>query len=228
MKKIIISSLLLSSIAGSAMAVGGGFYSALGVGVQDAFFKFTAVDNSFNSQDNLTLEQGKTGISGALALGYNWLCSDFLFGFQLDGQISGTKAKIQSYSFDPIDGIERSSITAEAKHSFGLNFRPGYLFNDNASGFLVLGYRHGRFNYNSISSDVDGMNFPNASVNRGGFEFGLGTEISLNEQLGLRLEVTQTRYGSKDLASLPDESRLSSKTTINQGLLSLVWYPELF
>lgn len=210
------------------MAIGNGFYGALGVGVQDAFFKFSAVDSTFDSLDNASFEQGKTGVSGALALGYNWLCGDFLIGFQLDGQMSGTKAKIQNYSFDAVDGFESSSITAEAKHSFGLNLRPGYLFNDNASGFLVLGYRYGDFKYTSISSDADGLDFPTKSLNSNGFEFGLGTEISLNEQLGVRLEVTQTRYASKDLDYVPNESRFSSKATINQGLVSLVWYPELF
>jgi opacity protein-like surface antigen len=229
MKKIIIKSLLLSVIAAnSAVAMNNGFYAGLGLGVADILTDVTYTDVDAFSTDRASIELGSTGPLGSLVLGYNFLFGEqFMLGLQLDGQISGVKNEITSYDSDIMYGNSSSSISQKYKHGFGLSARPGASFNDTTNGFLVLGYRNAKMDYtlNEIDSNFPPLNLT-GSQNIHGFEFGLGGEVCLNDQLGLRLEVTQTQYQSKDLVTIAGAGSLGSKMKSNQALLSLIWYPN--
>lgn len=232
MKKIIIKSVLLSVLAAnSAMAVNNGFYAGLGLGVADIISDITFTDVDATSTDRATVQLGSTGALGSLVLGYNFLFGEqFMLGLQLDGQISGVKNEMTTYDSD-IFGTSSNTITQKYKHGFGLSVRPGSSFNDTTNGFLVLGYRNAKMDYtlNEIDSNFPPLNLT-SSQNIHGFEFGLGGEVCLNDQLGLRLEVTQTQYQSKDLVNVSGSGAgaggLSSKMKSNQALLSLIWYPN--
>lgn len=227
MKKIIIKSLLLSVFATSAMAMNNGFYAGLGVGVADVLSKLTFTDVDANSIDSSSVELGNTGPLGSLVLGYNFLFGEqFMLALQLDGQISGVKTEITSTDND-VFGTSSNTISQKYKHGFGVSVRPGMSFNDTTSGFLVFGYRNAKMDYtlNEVDSNFPPLNLTSSQDNHG-FEFGLGTEMCLNDQLGLRLEVSQTQYQSKELVNATGAGSLNAKMKVNQALLSLIWYPN--
>ncbi|KTD56495.1 outer membrane protein [Legionella shakespearei] len=228
MKKIIIKSLLLSVIAtNSAMAMNNGFYAGLGLGVADVLSDLTFTDVDAFGTDVSSIELGSTGPLGSLVLGYNFLFGEqFMLGLQLDGQITGVKNEITSYDTDMF-GTSSNTITQKYKHGFGVSVRPGASFNDTTNGFLILGYRNAKMDYTltEIDSNSPPLNL-SASQNTHGFEYGLGSEVCLNDQLGLRLEVSQTQYQSKDLVNITGSGHLSAKMKSNQASLSLIWYPN--
>ena len=211
------------------MAMGSGFYAGVGVGVQDVFSELSLTDYDENGVDVARMEQGNTGFMGSLSLGYNFLFNQqVMLGLQFDGQISGVKTEHQATTTF-LEEYNQSSITTKSKHGFGVNVRPGMLFNDNASGFLILGYRYIKVNHDFYENgtDIPLLSFAQ-NQNNHGFEYGLGTEISLTEQFGLRLEVTQTQFQTNTIFSLANVAELTSKTKLNQALLSIIWYPECY
>ena len=228
MKKIITKYLLLSVMATGAHAMQGGFYTGIGVGVQDMLSEITTTDaDAFGSVTEVT-DFGNTGPLGSLALGYNFLFGEYYgLGLQIDGQIAGTKIQFAELDVDSIFGTAAASLTQKFKHGVGASLRPGGAFNDFASGFLIFGYRYGKISYDLNETETGALPFNvSQNIDSHGFEYGLGTEVSLNEQLGLRLEVSQTQYKSQDLYNSPLIGSLTSKMKITNGLLSLVWYPD--
>lgn len=228
MKKVITKYLFLSAMVTGAHAMHGGFYTGIGVGVQDLFSEVTYTDIGTIGSVTEVTDFGNTGPLGSLALGYNFVFGDYYgLGLQIDGQIAGTKIQFAKVDADSTFGTATASITQKYKQGFGASLRPGGAFNEFAGGFLILGYKYGKVSYdlNEAATGSPPFNVSQDTDNHG-FEYGVGAELSLNEQLGLRLEVSQTQYQSQELYNSPFIGSLTSKMKVTNGLLSLVWYPD--
>jgi hypothetical protein len=228
MKSIIRKTLPFLLVSSSAFSLTDGFYVGAGVGAVDVISKFTVTDIDVGEYNVFTSQQGNTGFTGVIEGGYNYIWDCFALGFQADARFSSASVDFSIYNADVLNGTNTITVNLDNKNSYGLNIRPAYLFNDSVSTFLVLGYRRTSFDFTVTDSGSLQPTFTyTRSFDADGIEYGIGTEIALNDQLGLRLEVTQTGYQSENLFSVANQGSATAKTTVNQGLISLVWYPVI-
>ena len=227
MKKTILG-LSMAVISTGSMAMTSGAYIGASASLQSFLPQTTIVDIDTGKTNTLSFEQGDTGFAGALAIGYNqFFDNNFSLGINLDGQISNASVNINASDTDA-GGTSTYAIKGKYKNSFGASIRPGYLFNTSANGFIVLGYRRAEIDFSVAESGSDSpLTSFSKSQSSNGFEYGIGTEISLDSKVSLRLEVTQTQYDSKSYYTSTDGSA-TAKTKLNQGSISLVWYPDLY
>lgn len=227
MKKIIKTALPLMLLSTTTFSMTEGFYVGAGLGVVDQISKFSVTDNTIGNYSTFSIDQGNTGFSGVIEGGYTYLFNDFAIGFQADAQFSNNSVGFSFYNAD-VFGNYAANASLDNKNSYGLNVRPAYIFNDCVSTFLVLGYRRGNFDF-TVSNVATGFPVVSYSTNSNsdGIEVGIGTEIAINDQFGMRLEVTQTAYQTDSVLSNLNLGSAEFKNKVNQGLLSLVWYPSI-
>ncbi|KTD79393.1 outer membrane protein [Legionella waltersii] len=227
MKKIIIKTLPIILLSSTSFSMTEGFYAGASVGVLDQISKISVTDIDTTERTVFSVDQGSTGFAGVLALGYTYIMNNFAITVQADANFANSDVNLSVTNVDVL-GTNATSFSLKNKSSYGLNVRPAYVANDCLSTYLVLGYRRG--NFDASISDV-GPGQPAFSIsnsfNRNGFEYGVGTEFAINDQLGLRLEMTQTTYQSNTLFSVAGQGSATATNKVNQGLVSLVWYPYI-
>lgn len=221
--------MLLMAMTTSSFAMNNGLYVGFGVGALDVLPEITLnAVQPFNSSF-ASFTQGNTDISGVIVLGYTYLFNDYFgLGMQVDGQVANSDIKFRVGQSSPF-WSSNASFTTKFKDSGGVSVRPAFLMHDTATGYLILGYRRNSMSNNIYANDfVDPFNSLSFSYNNNGFEYGIGTEICLGNQISIRLEATQTAYQSKSFFDATTQGSFTSKVKANQGLLSLVWYPNFY
>lgn len=212
-------------IGTQAQAVNNGLYAGIGLGLQSYLPKISVFEEDPSDINRLTLNKGKSGLSGHVLLGYSQPLNDkFSIAVQADGMFTGIKAQLQTSNFDKEDNELTTNVqSTKLKNSLGLSLRPAMNLNAQAKAFLIIGYRHSRTNEQLLSTETIGFS-RNFSYN--GVEYGVGTEVNMNPSLGLRLELSQTSNPSKSITDPVTNASFRSKFKANQAVLSLVYYPN--
>lgn len=80
-----------------------------------------------------------------------------------------------------------SALQAEKKHTYGINFKPGYQFNDLWGGFVVLGWSWAEY-----EAEYAPSGFSEAETGHG-VNYGFGVNYALNERVTLTGEYTRVQ-----------------------------------
>lgn len=218
-----------------------GFYLGIGVGY-DSYRVHSDTDLVVSdlttgivgySQDTDT-NLSATGWMGGIFAGYGRYFDWFYLGLELNANASNADSST-SY----VDSIGNSaSLKLKARSSYGVGLLPGIKLNDSSLLYVRLAYLRTNFKANAsvtTDSDIDG-DFTTVSGSssewRNGFQYGVGIETAVAEDVSLRGEYTHTSYNSKtvsesftdtpnsDVYSLSDKFDVSN----NEFMLSLIYH----
>lgn len=131
------------------------------------------------------------------------------FNLALEGFYKVSQANFKaSYKGRPEEGgsntnsltLEQTNYTAPINWSYqqsagwGFNVLPGIQVNDNSIFYGKVGVIMTRFKRNGFENDLATFYGKNFVQNVRGIQGGIGSEVAINNRLGLRLEFTATRY----------------------------------
>lgn len=226
MKKTLVS-LSLATLASTSFAMTSGGYMGLSAGLQSFIPKTTITDIDADGTDALSIAEGSSDFSGGVFIGYNYLFNDqYGLGLHMDAQLINPKTTIKNIDQD-INGTSTQTITTKLKDNLGISVRSSMVMNDSTTGSLILGYRRASTQYSVGETGSDTIAASTSKkINSNGFEYGLGTEVQLSEEVALRLEATQTLYGSQTPFQSATHGSFKSSLKVNQANLSILWYPN--
>ena len=120
---------------------------------------------------------------------------DQLLGRTMGRAGVGMTGAVEVYYTESDAEETKDGITMEKDYDWGINFRPGLTFLDQASSFGIkpygiLGYRRTNFQASGGGASVD--------EEYNGFELGLGSELMAYNAFGVRLDYTHVFYKEDD------------------------------
>jgi len=142
------------------------------------------------------------GFQGQIVAGYSYDVNKLRLG----GEIVAQGPMIR-YTRENSEGSHTNYSLA---YAYGANLASGYYINDSSLFYLKLGIMRGRFAFKDVYvEDViptcygtsSSIEFFDNSFSAWGMNFGLGTEMYLTKNIGLKLEYLYTRYAEKKLTS---------------------------
>lgn len=203
-------------------------YVAIGIGGQDQLNKTTSHEVDSLDVSETQMVMGGSKLKGAVALGYFQAINAMLgVGLQLDGSWSDSTVSLNSIDVEQGSGTDTLHMAAQNHFNWGINARPTFALTDISNGFITLGYRRAKFRAIYNENDAGGPVLNSQSKHFfNGFEYGVGAEIRIQPQVGIRFEASQTLYPQKRVIQPGDGTTIDNKPKINQALLSVVWYPN--
>lgn len=229
-----VATMLVSSAASAT-----GLYVGAGLGYQNAIRETTinlagalgTFNNLYNDRDF-----GQSA-SGQIFLGYGLcLSQNFWIGLEVNGELSDARTNTNQTLATPAGGgtiVTAYNTRYRYRGGFGVSVRPGYFTSDQTKLYAVVGWQHGRVDstFSDTTTILGGAPLQATTIDSrwlDGFRFGGGIETNFTNQLGGRMEFTQTRYGSYNW-SLPagfatgSVANLSEKPYTNELTASLIW-----
>lgn len=165
-----------------------------------------------------------TGFVGGLFGGYGMYYNNLYY---LGGEIfvndSGA-SQAQTESVTNATGTGTTYTKTGAGTSYGISLLPGLKLNDSTLGYIRLGYN--RADIQGTETLTAGGVSTNSGSNwnwEGGFNYGLGIESAIAQNISLRTEFTHTSYGSFS-SSLVGASGSSFNPSDNQFMLGLIYH----
>lgn len=196
---------------------------------------FGVVSSAGNASDSASA----TGFVGGGFAGYRF---DFgnQFNLAVEAFMTGSTAKAgasvnTAFSLDSdLFATSSSNSGVELQYSFGARALPGYQITDTTTAYLILGYANGHFKDTmngavqdfSVTPSIVESYSGSRSFNRSGFQVGLGSVVSLTDNLSVRGDVQYTIYSSRTVSGVDSSGASASvKSEINtlEGLVSLVY-----
>lgn len=179
----------------SAFAVNGPYIGA-GIGYSSTIFNryetITTISSGHVSWTDINAPA--KGFQGQVVAGYAYDINKFRLGGELIAQ--GPKTRYTEDSSD--NGHDNFSFD----YAYGINLVPGYYITDSNLLYLKLGVMRGEFELKDIDALDTGLSdVINTSYHSTGINLGLGTEMYLTKNIGLKLEYLYTRYAEKKLTS---------------------------
>lgn len=213
-----------------------GFYLGVGVGydsyrihssTSNSDTDLTVVPNAVFS-DSTSADFSATGWMGGIFAGYGRYFDWFYLGAELNANTSGAKS---SFTFSDSVG-DSANITMKARTSYGVALLPGIKVNDSSLLYVRLGYLRANFKTSVSATDNSGMTFSDSDNKwRNGFQYGVGIETYVAENVSVRGEFDHTSFNSKSVSGSitnPGVEVVSSTTTIkpsnNEFMLSLLYH----
>jgi len=177
---------------------------------------------------------GATGWMGGVFAGYGHYWDWMYLGLEINANDSSAKS---STAFnDTLTGTS-GSVSAKARGSYGVGLLPGLKLNDSTLLYVRLAYLRADFKTSYSATDPDVA--PGAPVTttgsssewRNGFQYGVGLETYVAEQVSLRGEFDHVRFNSKSInasVTVPAIITVASSTSIkpsnNEFMLSLLYH----
>lgn len=225
-----------------------GFYLGVGVGY-DSYRVHSSVDSTLNSlplsstsllgSSAASHNLSATGWMGGIFAGYGRYFDWFYLAAEINASTSNADSTSSFTSTDFTDGDTDSGyVKVEARTSYGIALLPGIRLNDSSLLYVRLGYLRTNFKANASFTDVDGAGVTNASLAgssnewRNGFNYGVGIETAIAEDVSVRGEYTHTTFNSKTVnasftspagtyvANMSDKFNVSN----NEFMLSLLYH----
>jgi opacity protein-like surface antigen len=172
--------------ADSKAAEFSGFYA----GVQAGHGSLLSNDTTGprNAGSVLVADFGDTGFTGGVFAGYNAQFERWVFGGEVDAEISDA-------AWDHEREPTGRSFSLEKQYSLGASLRAGYVLGQAALVYARAGIVHSGLEYNFLR----GMTALSADLGETGLRFGMGMEMPMTEQLNVRLDFTHTDYGRQSV-----------------------------
>ncbi len=184
-----------------------GFYAGgtLGLTGYNSHWQETLAD--FNDYQDHPLKTTRTGVSGGLGIGYNFVRCNFLAGIEGDVNFANISGSTDHYPLDPtVSGTGYAKITDGIRNYMTLRTRMGFVADRTlfyATGGLAWAKTNHRledmdhFNGGSLIPD------PNFSSWKTGWTIGGGFETALTELVSLKAEALYMDFGKRSY-SFPD------------------------
>ncbi|VVC75663.1 hypothetical protein AQUSIP_09530 [Aquicella siphonis] len=218
-----------------------GFYVGVGVGYdsyrihQSSNVDFVDVaSNSVLDSSSLALNHSATGWMGGLFAGYGRYFDWFYLGAELNANTSNADT---TWTSSTTVGDPDSSYYAKmkARTSYGVALLPGIKVNDSSLFYARLGYLRSNFKVTETYTNVFDANTAttrSSSDWRNGFNYGVGIETYVAENVSVRGEFTHTSFNStsvsQSITSADNTTRLASnskfKPSNNEYMLSLLYH----
>lgn len=127
--------------------------------------------------NDVSVHAGDQSVIPSLDLGYTYAIDDkFTIGVSGTYDLSKSKA-----------GQISSTFELEGKDHYSINLKPGFAIADN-----ILVY--GLFGYHNLTGSITNTT---GTTTFSGFGYGLGSQIMIDKNLYLKLEIQQIAYGSE-------------------------------
>lgn len=145
------------------------------------------------------------GWGGGVFAGYGMYFNNLYY---LAGEVfvdgSSASQSISSTSFTSVGNVS-TSAKASAGVSWGISVLPGLKLNDSSLGYIRLGYEGARLRGQaSASTTIPGTPVPAVSGSNSkwlsGFNYGIGLETAVYQNVSVRGEFNHTGYGSTSVA----------------------------
>ncbi len=186
-----------------------GFYLGIGVGYDSYRVRQTLDETIFDIptgaavfSDSFSQASSATGWMGGIFAGYGRYFDTFYLGLEINANASNADATASnSDSFG-----DSSYIKLKARTSYGIALLPGLKVNDSTLLYVRLGYLRTNFRASFSETEVDfftgGLDTESASSNkwRNGFQYGIGMETAVAEDISIRGEYTHTSFSSKTIS----------------------------
>ena len=210
-KKIVAGGLCVLGIS----TANAGLYAGAGLGPDTIDFKQKAhvvyfnpafPAQGFNVRDETHLSG--TGVFGTLfaGYGYHYHNRSYLAG-EVNGNISSTV--FNASNREAIHGTH-SSNHYKINNTFGVSLLPGFQFTPDTLFYGRVGYTNAGFKVSTSDSSLQ-----NVDKRKDGFRWGLGGKRAISERMALRMEFSQSNYGSTTLRTLDPLSNVSKSTKIS-------------
>lgn len=197
-----------------------GFY----VGLQGGYDSYRARrTESFTDSDGDRFAssnvQNATGFVGGLFAGYGKYFDNFYLGAEIFANGSGAEATNSFNSSNDGQNVS-GSIKTTVGASYGVALLPGLKLNDSSLGYIRLGYNRANLKGQESFTD-DGVTASTSKSNtQGGFNYGVGIETAIAQNVSLRGEYSHTDYGSFSNANAGSKYTF----TDNQFMLGLNYH----
>ncbi len=141
---------------------------------------------SFTAPGNISLSQTDKGINLRAFAGYDVMVSDnFLIGAEAGLGRGGPKVK-------KIQGT--TSLDVNPGLTFDISGRAGFLPSENVLIYGRLGYANGKVDITATNSAATPSSLT-SDKRKGGLLLGVGAEMAVSEEFGMRLEYRRAKYG---------------------------------
>ena len=193
-----------------------GFYIGVGVGY-DAYKVHTSGDLVVNdigvpaapvllATSESSFNNSATGWMAGIFAGYGRYFDWFYLGAEINASTTNADST-SSYSSTDFTDADSSSGTVEleARTSYGIALLPGIKLNDSSLLYVRLGYLRTDFKASANFNEVDGAGVTTANFSgsdnewRNGFNYGVGIETAVAENVSIRGEYTHTNYNTESV-----------------------------
>ncbi len=190
-RNIMMTILMMASQCPCAGVMGGDGLS--GFNPYDGFYigADIGVSNLLDKESTLILPAqyrlGQVGLVGGGFIGYDFSLSDRIkFGVEGFGNANNLNLSAQQYSLN-------SEFTVSTKYNAGIRVLPGIEFNPGSVFHVVVGYSNTTFDI----KDNGAFGYMDTSVNKNGFQTGIGLTSPIIQNLVLRFDGLYTTYMSQ-------------------------------
>ena len=196
-------------------------------------------DNQLNSSGSNNIWD--SSVAGDLFAGYGQFMnnSNIYLGGEIFAELGdpGATMNQSSYHQQPNDDEDNETLNTRTETSldhvgFGVDFRPGYLIDNNTLVYGRIGAVVNRetinsndvFSFDDLQADVITNNVLNASRTRDvvGIRFGLGAERRINQNLSATVDYVYTDYGRVNAGAVGDVNTTDdgSPETVTGGFIN--------
>ncbi|MDR3435308.1 outer membrane beta-barrel protein [Telmatospirillum sp.] len=160
-----------------------GFYAGAQLGGAVDTIERNQTAPAFYAGQYKTDSLAAVGVTGTIFAGYGMLFKDTIY---LGAEMFGTFGN-RDYSYKETDPSAPYKEKNKFGNQWGFNVRPGYLINDKALIYGLLGYERVSMSSSSTSADAASYDKTNNA-----FQLGVGTEITVNGPLAMRIDYAHT------------------------------------
>lgn len=219
-KRILILPLVLLAntvFGGSMGAVERDAYDGVYVGADIGVIDLIDKESTLNP--SIAHSMSATGITGGLLAGYDYTIVDRIkLGFEGVVNANGVSASDLAL-YAPV-----SSYRINSSYDVGFRFLPGYEINPGTVGHILLGYSNARFHI----QDSGDYGFINQTMNKSGFQCGLGAKTLITDHLSLRADALYTQYSNSSNIGASNNSNYFTQVYKNnfaflEGDLTLIY-----
>ncbi|OGT30650.1 MAG: hypothetical protein A3E87_06725 [Gammaproteobacteria bacterium RIFCSPHIGHO2_12_FULL_35_23] len=207
--------LLISGITCGAMTLSAvseaAPYVGFNIGYTSTKVTSHAVGNNINTSDNSSLD----GFNGGLLAGYRYKFNFDQFNLAAQANVTGYNASSSAHNSGS------ATLKESLYYSYGLDLLPGFYIADNVDLYGIVGYQNGTFKFKRSASD-------NTSYNKtdslGGYDLGMGTDITLDNNFALSINYKYINYGSDKIKVSGSNFYDKKEPRSNQFLLGILYY----
>jgi outer membrane immunogenic protein len=158
-----------------------------------------------------------TGWMGGIFAGYGRYFDTFYIAAEINANTSNADS---TFSYNNSLGVS-ANTKVKARTSYGIAILPGIKLNDSSLLYVRLGYLRTNFKASASFSSLD---FDESTVNslsvsdsawRNGFNYGVGIETYVAEDISIRGEYTHTSFNSKTISG-----QFTNTTTLDSVVVS--------